>query len=428
MHPATRPPQDVTPALDIPRTRRVRAFLLGGLLVAIALSTMYATAAAFDHPAQPVTSPSPSLDPIFATATYLVGRATEMARGTAVTPVQQIAATVSLDPMLLTATYIVQRATDAELATQQTNPSRTPAPTLTTEEAEVLRLRWKAELESAAGFTHPIFDQITYNLILDDWKWIWTGWDPHNISLDPQTHRITYEESTYVAILHIWGGLFPSPLLVFRLTGNDVTLIFHSRSTPYYWDSEGFADRNANGYPELALGGYSGGNCGGFTISLLEIRPSDELVNVAPEVSGEVNLNEWVDVDNDGLLEIKGFDRVGIPLYGVSCPELQIIHLYRWNGTAYEDVTAEYGAAYYPNLETYWDSIEPSEGCLLPDYAMYEMLVGSIALGQLQEAWSRLWDSLQWGECSGAVLVEHASEMTDLLTWVGEYLQQENVE
>lgn len=396
------------------------------------------------------------------TATALVREATATAFVRREMTAAQLAPTDATNQYLIdtgqdfyvTATAIIAGATQTVAAQRGTRYPLTPAPTatliptLSAQEFEDLRLHWITELETAAGFSHPVFDPIANSLVeqlawLIDYSNQRSARLRHNPRADFQinleTRETTYGGDTYLA-LNIQASFLHNQLLIFWLAGDLPTLIFDSdvASGNYLWltlsgmyvdrDLGGFADRNGNGLPELVLENNPGGaSCNRETLTVLEIQPGGQVADITPERALRVFLDGFVDLDGDGVLEIEAsewfFDKP--QLSGVFCDRIEIKRYYSWNGTAYVDISGTLGEAYYPDIQAYWDSVAGQDGCLLPNYDMYRMLVSNMAMGRLHEGWSRLAPLLRWEQCFPSVLTASGEDIGQFITWMGKYLELE---
>ncbi|MCB9453751.1 MAG: hypothetical protein H6672_20160 [Anaerolineaceae bacterium] len=337
-----------------------------------------------------------------------------------------------LFPLDMTATAIIQRATD------EAPPTEVP---LTNAEKEELQRRWVSELETAFGFSHPIFDYIARELIdfpgrslgrdrLEDFR-------PH---IDIQS--VDFEDSHYIAgIVSVW----PDAFLLFRVKPDgDVVLLSDPFPSDLYVfefshefpqpfanseaDAGGFADRNQNGYPDLLFWGYTGGN-GCYSTSRLfwEIQPGGDVVDLSANwIRGGVW--EMGDVNGDDLVDFGVFVRdhdVPNILAGTYCHNIGVTHWYGWNGTQYADITTTLDESQYPLMTEFWNDEANQAGCLLPglrsNNIMLNLLLDYEALGRLEEGWARLAPMLRWEDCPAQTLIGQGEAMGAFLTWVGEH-------
>jgi hypothetical protein len=354
---------------------------------------------------------------------------------------------LSIDPLYVTATaFILQMTYQAAGTTDFSGtpaPSSTLIPTLTFEEAENLRLRLNNEMETAAGFSHPVFDHIAYRLVSSAFYEIASAnqlrasqmeVSLYTSTLDIQIRRMIHHDINYVAVIVRGFEHSSDELLVFQLKDIPILIFNNIQDGVYHFfrlsfsseenrDLGGFADRNGNGRLDLAVMNLPTGTCGFSTLTLLEMQDDGQLENIAP-TNWRTYSKALSDTNDDGILEIKVVEFFDIPI-PVNCGQFPVTHWYGWNGTAYVNISGELGESYYPDIQAYWDSLASKDGCLLPSYEMYQMLVSYIAMGRLQEGWARLGPLLQWEKCSPETLVEQSEEFGQFLEWIGTELQNE---
>ncbi len=400
------------------------------LLVCVMISLLAAATVTLAVPVgQPAASLTPSglINPMFITASHIVSQATieMMFQGTLTAQaslVQQDAEAV-IDPMFITATYIVGQATAGAL--EPMTATATPVP-LSDVERDYFVQGWVDDLESAAGFSHPVFGHIAYELL----RFGDAGSIREQYHLDPKVVRIEFRGRAYVGIyvnpiLTLLGEQF----LLFSVLGDEVTLLFHRSHSVVRMNAGEFGDVNSNGLPDLQINLDSRGSCPVTSVHLLEIQPEGEVIDLVPQVTNETRRQALTDLNKDGLPEIEMFWREDIPLpgYGGFCHDLGVTRYYGWDGEAYHDITATFEQSYFPSINAYFDSIE-DEACVFPDIAMYQMLFDYLSLGRLVEGWARLESHLAWSACSADELIQHGREIGNILMWVGEKLQDQGYE
>lgn len=153
----------------------------------------------------------------------------------------------------------------------------------------------------------------------------------------------------------------------------------HKRNTwtvftdaPYY--PPGFADRNKNGLPDLAISNPNGGSHLTVALTLLEIQENGNIIDIAPE-RGDLDILEFRDIDLDQVLEIYGFGNFCVE--GYDCRQFQIARWFGWNGTAYVDISAEQAAFYQPeNYIGYGYNSCPGYQALINYYVMDRLETG----------------------------------------------------
>lgn len=318
--------------------------------------------------------------------------------------------TIISPPIDRTATAIIQRATD------EAPPTEVP---LTNAEKEELQRRWVSEMETAFGFAHPIFDYIASEIISQ--SYLFGGSDIlRTFRLRFHIHRTAFENDEYIA------GVIPFPpdaVLIFQIKpGGDVFLlndVFPGFS--WYTGLDDFADRNGNGYPDILVGGYMGGNCGRRPLRIWEIRPGGILVDLSADWVSTRG-TETQDLNGDGVLEFME-NRVTTDIPGgySPCGYPVVHHWYGWDGAQYVDISATLDESYYPRIAAFWADEAHQSGCLLPDAEMYLLLLDYEVLGRLEEGWARLAPTLRWESCPAQTLIDQGETMGAFLTWVGEH-------
>lgn len=396
-------------------------------------------------------TPQTNLDPILVTATAIVVGATQ----TQAYYMTTTATPNPIDPIYVTATYIVGRATQTEAAYMTAIAGGplptafvTSAPTLSPQDEEDLIAGWIAELETASGFSHPIFGVIAYDLLkgfrfniehIDQFPGLDT-----NISVMPVVTRVEYNGYEYVALITREPIISEATLWVFRLTDGEPILM--SGDLPFslgavYGDLDpsqyAFNDFNKNGLPDVMVDFYSGGSCPSTWLGLFEIQPDGNVINVAKMIpengpgSVEIDTNlydsiirfESIDVNDDGIPEIemvgKYFD---FPEHvNAGCSFLPVTRYYAWDGNGYQDITATLDESYYPSIDTYFKSAQES-GCSLPGS---QVIVDYFVLGRLKEGWARIASQMHLEMCPAETLVGRGEEIGKFLAWVGMLLELE---
>lgn len=277
--------------------------------------------------------------------------------------------------------------------TQTLVPTRTPSPTLTQREATEQIEATTDSLDTAFGFSHPVFQEIAKDFV--------GGERAVFGDMSIEIEKTQFEGSTY-AVGIIDFGLYSRHILFFRVDNEDVVLLadmsvgdhagYSVQGDP---STPGFADRNQNGLPDIALSGFSGGSHITVGMALMEITEEGELVNVAAATTWYHDIS-FVDIDGDQIPEIVGYRREG---YGsgaglsrccsstTSLCELGYFQLFGWNGTAYVDVSAEHPDFYLPAIV-----YTHMNGCDNIG-SVCQALVNYYTMGQLEEGWQSLQDT-----------------------------------
>jgi hypothetical protein len=381
------------------RNSTVRAYVIGLLIIGIIAGGFWVSTAVF---------PSPTPTPI---------------------------PTHTINPDQQMATRIIQIATSTAIALTEYTPTTptpyltpTPVPTLTEYQLETLRSRFQNDLESAAGFSHPAFDEYVDEIVSR------LAWRPafflNNYHLEPLVARGDFQGSAYVAIIPQWVTELrvETQLFIFRVTDNMPTLLltkswfptgFYIAFADYYSTMSrtyDFTDVNGNQYPDFAVDWNSGGSCGTGGISLFEIQPNGEIADITPEMGARFSY--LTDINDDGVSEFLSIQNSGdIPLPRHGCVPYSENHYYGWNGSAYVDISPTVDVLNYPNIGRYWIRVYQQQGCILPGEVL-GVLIDYRARGQLAEMWTLIQPELRWDACSSEVLVANQQAMTDLETWV----------
>jgi hypothetical protein len=175
-----------------------------------------------------------------------------------------------------------------------------------------------------------------------------------------------------------------------------------SEYTAFVAGLEEIADRNGNGLPDFAFTEYSGGNCCPPThLFVFEIQTDGSVKNITPNGRGDAQ--ELIDIDGDGIFEIKGVSWI-TPFHELGNTQSRYINLirwYGWDGNAYVDVSAQYPDLYEPEIVSLRRTLE-STGCSISDNtaAIQQIILDYYAIGRLQEDWQELRSTFNWDTCT----------------------------
>ena len=404
-------------------------------LVAGATATAYARTNMDSSVPFPTQTP---IDPIEITATAIVVDATQKS--------YDMTATANpIDPIYVTSTYIVGRATQIQsfyMTATAWDTIQTPLPTLTLTstlsdlDKENLRTGWRADLEKATGFSDPLLDNVTQDLLdLLSWEYSVADLGSH-LSIDVE--RRNYQGDDYIAIIvHSLHSVYFDEFWMFRVHDDVPRIVLTSREIRssgilnFSWVIDGhylggFEDRNANGQPDLAIYTNGGGSCDSSQIRIVEIASNGELSDLSPNIGASVT--NLVDVNNDGMPEIQaGWSASDIPLAIKTC-YIYLVRYYGWDGTAYQDISPTLDESLWPVVGQFFKNIQSRDGCLFPDYtdiSIYELLLAYQGMGRLEEGWQSLQPQLRWDKCSPEILAKRGEDMGKFLAWVGKHLQEE---
>ncbi len=231
--------------------------------------------------------------------------------------------------------------------------------------------------------------------------------------------RTEFNETSYVAVIVGQNptGFTDPTLLVFRLGDRGPTLISELRRTEWatmFFDSEylnfellkgdvfkeqlhsGFADRNRNGLPELAVRVSNGGNCYDCgRLLLLELTEDGGVRDITP--ISDFNPNGLADIDGDGKLEVATtrFFEFGFgSLAHAGSP--YALRLYSWNQQTdkYEEASKQFTSFYDNQIASLGTEIVSTYGqpldapIILPKLA--SILFHYEVTGRLQQGWSEV--------------------------------------
>lgn len=357
-----------------------------------------------------------------------------------------------IDPLLATATYILAGATETQAA-YMTNTAvagfglPTPQPQLPTylatpvvpispQEIESHRNEYLGDLISATGFKHPIFDGIIANILENNAK---SGrWeDGHSIHV-VQTQA---EGAKYLGLIvqldSSW--LWSDRLFMFQISNNAPILLqnplahvdglglgFYGRivdnwneNDPAWIDKyifvHGFYDWNHNGLPDLAISSDSAGNCcSSPQLHLIEIKTDGTIEDISPS-NVDVVPYGFVDPDHDGQWEI-----IGISRRGGAGPEYY--HWFGWDGTTYVDTSADHADFYQPQIDAFKQKLETNLQCHDPrSYELESILYSYKAMGRLKEGWAEIETLLNWDTCTADHLKQFGGNMAYIERWVKEH-------
>ncbi|MFN8374516.1 MAG: hypothetical protein U0694_16765 [Anaerolineae bacterium] len=314
----------------------------------------------------------------------------------------------------------------------------TPVPTLTGDEIAQLQLRWQHDLEAAVGFSHPVLETIAGYFVGSLQGRTYTLHDWNTYTPEPEVSRVTFENVLYVAVVNRDTLLTPVGwFLMFRMIDDQPELL--DDELPNYPRADfmylnvfttsdgqiisGFADRNGNGYPDLAVDTASSGSNGWSITLLFELRPAGEVVYLTP-ATPDVPPNSFVDLNGDSILEMRGVWKyydvaLGLP----NCCFPLMIRYFGWDGTVYQDISSTLPDLYYPAIAELQKGFRGGFGCMHPSVSLYQMLIDYYAIGRLPEGWAWLQPRLDLNSCSIHDTFNY--EIDGLLKWVNVRLAEE---
>ena len=335
-------------------------------------------------------------------------------------PVTNLSPTQSLKPLELTATFIVGLATaNAPTLTPTLRPVPiTPMPTFTEPVLGVLKAKYINTIVSTVGFNHPTFDMIVTDMVRAETT------SPHRLeplALDFRT--VNFGNTKYVAVIIYRGGYDSGfdRLLLFRIVDQTPLELTNPLETlpesllHYSFIDQGFADRNGNGLPDLAVSVGWGGTCCAPKLSLFEIKPNNQVVDIAP-YARDVYPERFEDLNHDGLPEIESWSPSGQGSESIK-------RWFGWNGQRYVDVSAQYPQFYLPRINEFAHKLTSDSQCHLKNVVIEEMmnfLADYKALGRLSEGWNELQQLIRVN-CSPADLQKYEKLLTDIEDWKNYY-------
>jgi hypothetical protein len=248
------------------------------------------------------------------------------------------------NPFQLTATRLIATATEGEMTRIATTaiPSSTFAiPTLSTEDETVLREQFLNELETELGFLHPdlegtvdrYIDSMRYEIERHNESGFGATNIPENFIQDMD--RTTFENVEYVAVVIPFDNAVAATYgFIFRFENGKPEFLAR---TDVGITLERFDDRNGNGFPDVALKWSSCGSSCTYGMNVYEVRSNGEFVNLTENLNAM--LDDFVDLDGDGILELAGTQQIFIP-EGVDQDNSKfydrIPRWFFWNGDEYE--------------------------------------------------------------------------------------------
>lgn len=298
------------------------------------------------------------------------------------------------------------------------------------------------EIQSKLGFTHPVFDEIVKNLVKEEQD----NQPPYIENFIRDIDTLEYGGTTYIAVVTAYSYMPNERFWLFQLEQGQP--ILREDATGFvplmqYFDfalSEsaiaGFADRNQNGLPDLAVYAWNthGSTCCPGTLVLLEFKENGEIINIAPQ-SQEVYVTGFEDLDGNEILEITGYDTICLPHY--DCRANSLVRWWQWNGTAYVDITASQEEFYRPAIDIALQNSANHNGCYVP-YEMergfakedpggiYTALLSYYALNRLMEGWAELYRAFWWN-CTYEQLLAIEPTVSEIAAWVNEVYESNNI-
>ncbi len=214
-------------------------------------------------------------------------------------------------------------------------------------------------------------------------------------------------------------ALSSSGLLLYANENGNISLIIESEA--FVYGVMGIADRNGNRLPDFAYHVYYGGNCCPPALLVFEINENGEAVDITPN-KPYYDAQEWVDVDDDGIFEIKGISWI-TPLdsysYKVTIPHyvLLLTRWYAWNGTAYVDNSAEQIDFCQAEITGPRRKLAHSGCAVYEALTLHQILLDYYAMGRLQQGWQELKPTLGMSHCPSdgdtAMLLNTFQRMVD---------------
>ncbi len=336
---------------------------------------------------------------------------------------------LTLDPLELTATYIVGQATE-QAAVELTStanaifgipaepgtliPTYTPMPTYTVEELSQQKTVYINKLVAVAGFSHPIFDEIANNLLVEE------SLANRYLTLDQlevDTQSVSFVDSKYVIlVVHRVGYYFGFVRVIFFQVINQEPILLQNppsiSSDGYMYVSLGtFADLNGNGLPDIPVYTSFGGNCCLPEVHILETKPNNQIVDISPQAK-DVKPVRLIDLNDDGVTEIQA--QSGSAGMGT----VWIIRWFGWDGQAYVDISRQHPELYLSNINLFaqYTSSRACENGL--DWSVIEnYLANYYVMGRLSEGWSELQRLLKL-HCSTDDLQKAEGVLKDVEEWM----------
>lgn len=193
----------------------------------------------------------------------------------------------------------------------------------------------RALVEDLLGFWHPLLQEVAD---MPEYPF-------YTIPYFVLSSCSLHSDRAYIALLvpMIGPGVL-TPLLTFELQGNQVTAAtryeFNLIGLPHLSAIAGFADRNFNNFPDLAIWARDNGNMSENGMILLEWH-ADGIVDITPPVT-DGSPNGFDDIDRDGVPELLDTNFYFVPTFETASAGVQQLRTwYRWNGIRYEMVAVQ---------------------------------------------------------------------------------------
>ncbi len=342
---------------------------------------------------------------------FALGLGTILAQSTSVT---NPSLTQALKPLELTATFIVGLATANAPTPMPSMPTLTPMPTYTDAVLTVQKAKFLNTLISTLGFNHAIFAPIVTDMVKAESAF--ETLEP--LALDFRT--INFGNAKYVAVIIYRAGYDSGfdRLLLFRIVDQTPILLNNPLDTlpesllHYSFIDQGFADRNDNGLPDLAISVGWGGSCCSAKLTLFEIDHYNQFVDISPHAS-DVYPARFEDLNHDGFPEIEAISPSGQGWESVT-------RWFGWNGQDYVDVSAQYPEFYLPRINAFSQKLTSDSQCHLKDtidVEMLDFLADYDVMGRLPEGWSELLRLIKMN-CSSSNLQTYSKLLATAQQWV----------
>jgi hypothetical protein len=166
--------------------------------------------------------------------------------------------------------------------------------------------------------------------------------------------------------------------------------------------SNGFADRNGNGLSDIPIWSNNGGNCCLPPMSLLELTPQGEYINITP-LGLNVHPVFFYDLDEDGIWEIQSYENAHYE-------DTVIIRWFDWDGSVYVESTTTREDWYLEQINLNLDAVRAHK--FYPYYSLCDAITSSLiqleiyqallhyhTIEHLNEGWAEIRQITHWADC-----------------------------
>jgi hypothetical protein len=206
-------------------------------------------------------------------------------------------------------------------------------------------------------------------------------------------------------------ALTGSGLLLFANEDGNITLVM--KYEMFIRSLMGIADRNGNGLPDFGYYIQDVGNCCPGRLFTFDIDQDQNAIDITPSRDAQ----EWIDIDNDGIFEIKGVTWIKTIIIRSPHEAVFLTRIHGWNGTAYVDISAEKASFYDAEITTLRRQLLHMGCAVYWSSTIHQILLDYYAMGRLQEGWKELRPILNASRClkdrTASMLLNTFQQMVD---------------